>query len=441
AQFATPMLEPAGTVAGSLGDVEGGVSAAAEDLLIIGQRLPGIVHLHDPKISETLHSIPLDNAGLSTEPLVGPGGRLAATTLPTESGVWILDLTMPGDQSLTRLEGHTSWVYQLAVSSDGSLLASSEPQGDILLWDLHGDRLLTRIPRRASSETQLLVHNMDTAVAFTEDGTMLMFGEVDEAMIPGLTVLDLNTGSRRWTRTGSREATLDAVAAMLPENTPAVLYHHAALLANGKIVQSLSRIGRARQTVVRAPNSPDERVVLEDGASTRSGVAAHPTKPEYASGEYRIIRIRDADTNEVLHEIPDGSSSTVYGMAYSPDGSRLAIATEDGRVLIIETQFYSRIAEFRVPRKADPAERNYVYNLAWTPDGSRLISTGTNRLLIFESQRPFVRDHKTAIWNDELEAARSGSGSSPAAERVVAIERWRNGGTPSSTTAAARIMP
>ncbi|MEO0629744.1 MAG: hypothetical protein AAFY46_03330, partial [Planctomycetota bacterium] len=342
---------------------------------------------------------------------------------------------------LTRLEGHTSWVYQLAVSSDGALLAASEPQGDILLWDLRGDRLLTRISRRASSETQLLVHNMDTALAFTEDGTMLMFGEVDEAMTPGLTVLDLNTGSRRWTRTGSREATLDAVAAMLPENTPAVLYHHAALLANGKIVQSLSQIGLARQTIVRDPDSPDDRIILEEGASTRSGVAAHPTKPEYASGEYRITRIRDADTNEVLHEITDGSSSTVYGMAFSPDGSRLAIATEDGRVLIIETQFYTRIAEFRIPPKADPAERNYVFNLAWTPDGSRLITTGTNRLLVFESERPFVRDHKAAIWNADLEAARSGSGSSPAAERVVAIEYWGNGGTPSSTRTTAHTGP
>ncbi|MEL7484625.1 MAG: WD40 repeat domain-containing protein, partial [Planctomycetota bacterium] len=148
----------------------------------------------------------------------------------------------------------------------------------------------------------------------------------------------------------------------------------------------------------------------------------------YDSGEYRQIRIRDAETNAVLHEISDGSSSIVYGLAYSPDGSRLAMATEDGRVLIMETQFYTRIAQFRIPPKADPSERNYVFNLVWTPDGSRLITTGTNRLLVFETERPFVREHKHAEWTQDLDRARQGSQASEAARRVAAIERWASEG-------------
>ncbi|MEM7623730.1 MAG: WD40 repeat domain-containing protein, partial [Planctomycetota bacterium] len=423
-RYTTPMLEPAGAVAPELGDIDGGTARVAGDLLILPNVRPGVVHLYNPGANETLHSIPLNNPGLNSAPFVSPDARLAAVTLPNENGIWMLDLTMPGDQSLTSLEGHASWVYQLAVSPDGSLLAAAEPEGDILLWDLRADRLLARLPRRTASTDAVLAHNMNTPLVFTNDGRSLAFGELDEHLTPGVTTLDLDSGARSWVSTGSRKATLDAVADMLPEGTPASLYHHAALLANGKLVQSHSPGGPGWQLIVRDPDAPDDRVTLGADSFTFAGVAAHPSRPEYASGEYRLVRIRDAETNEILHEIADGSSSKVYGLAYSPDGSRLAMGTEDGRVLIMETRFYTRIAQFRVPPKADPSERNYVFNLAWTPDGSRLITTGTNRLLIFESERPFVREHTRAAWERDLARAREWSDASDAARRVVAIESW-----------------
>ena len=224
---------------------------------------------------------------------------------------------------------------------------------------------------------------------------------------------------------------------MLPAGEPATLYHHAALLANGKLVQRHTTPGPSRLVVVRDPREPAATVVLEDGSYTYTGVAAHPTKNEYASGEYRLIRIRDADTNAVLHEISDGSDSRVYCIAYSPDGSRLAIATEDGRVLILETQFYERVARFQIPPAAHPSDRNYIFNLVWTPDGKRLITTGTNRLFIFESERPFAREHKLGVWTRDLDRARRGVEASDAARRVAAIELWTTHESPNGIDAAA----
>ncbi|MEO0631727.1 MAG: WD40 repeat domain-containing protein, partial [Planctomycetota bacterium] len=254
-RYTTPMLEPAGTVAPELGPVTGATSTSAGELLVLATDQPGVIHLYDTAANATLSSIPLHATRLLVDPIVSSDNRIAAIPLPSEEGVWVLDLTMPVDPSRTLLEGHESWVYQLAMSPDGSLLASAEPVGDILLWDLRADRLLARLPRRSGASNGLLLHNMDTPLVFTNDGRSLVFGELDESLTPGLTVINLESGRRRWADTGSHKATLDAVAAMLPAGTPAPLYHHAALLGNGKLVHSHSGVINGRRVVVRDPAS------------------------------------------------------------------------------------------------------------------------------------------------------------------------------------------
>ncbi len=124
----------------------------------------------------------------------------------------------------------------------------------------------------------------------------------------------------------------------------------------------------------------------------------------------------------------------MYGVAYSPDGERLAIGTGDGTVLIYETRYHKRIAEIRPVqfdgREPAPAgsDRDYIYALAWTPDGSRLVCSGGETIRVLESERPFIHDRKRAAWEADLRAAREGRGSSPTAERVVGIERLAGGG-------------
>jgi len=79
----------------------------------------------------------------------------------------------------------------------------------------------------------------------------------------------------------------------------------------------------------------------------------------------------------------------IYGVAYSPDGSRLAAGAADGSITIYETEFYQPMLDLPPHRGA---EYSYVYSLVWTPDGTRLITaSGDKTLRIWDALSPFAR--------------------------------------------------
>lgn len=360
-----------------------------------------------------------------------PSGRLAAAPSPGRSWTWLIDLDSEDTGNVTLLRGHSSWVYQLAISADGTLLASAEPEtGDVYLWDLADARVIARFARE--SNPALLTAKMNAPLLFGRDGRSLVFGEVHALTSrAGLTTVDLFTGERSWAETGSYERTLDAVADAIGYGQ---IFHHAAALPDGRIVQGNASPAVATKIVVRDRIGSPTRATktLESGALIPGGIAVHPDGSRYASGEYLMVRVRDSETDEVIAEIPDGSNSIVYGMAYSPDGTRFAMGTEDGRVLIFDTTAYSRVAVLDAPRVTPAPDRNYVFNLQWTPDSKRLVTCGGTSIRIFESERPAGRASSRRVWTGELEKARAlvrqpgyvRASSPSAAELVATIELW-----------------
>ena len=95
--------------------------------------------------------------------------------------------------------------------------------------------------------------------------------------------------------------------------------------------------------------------------------------------------------------IPMGSG--VYGVAFSPDGTRLAAGCDDNTIRLLDVARRQEVAELR-------GHSDYVHAVAWSPDGTRLVS-GSG-------------DFTVRIW-DSLpvqERARSGQGpEAPGAPR------------------------
>jgi serine/threonine protein kinase/WD40 repeat protein len=441
--FSAPDLIPIGTIAREDGMSEGLAVSPTGDRLAVFFPDIDTMRVIDTTDHSVLFEHRMGSVNRNIDLSFSPDGRLILGATPETRMTWLVDAERPVAETVTRLRGHNSWIYQLAISPDGSLLASAAPEGDILLWDLRADRLLTRIPRHHAPDTAVLAHNMNAPLVFDPTGTHLLFAEIQPTPLShGVTRLNLKTGQRTRVNTSSYNATLDAVARELMPRRPINLFHHAALLADGRILQSTAAGLGNDDIVVRAIG--DEPAAEKLLANTRArlwiGVAPHPSGHEYAHGEYLILRIRDAATDEVRFEITEGVWLPGYALAYSPDGRRLAMGTEDARVIIYETEFYKKIADIQLPDDLPNTDRNYAFNVMWTPDATRLVTCGDTEIRILESERPLVREQKRAAWEADLARARAmlagtapDPAPSPAALLIAQIERWGGHGRPETT--------
>ena len=72
-----------------------------------------------------------------------------------------------------------------------------------------------------------------------------------------------------------------------------------------------------------------------DGVICRQ-VAAHPTR-DYIAGGFAdgLVVVADADSSQILPVAPPGSGA-VTTLAWSPDGTKLAIGTEQGYAAIVD---------------------------------------------------------------------------------------------------------
>ncbi|MFI4897677.1 MAG: WD40 repeat domain-containing serine/threonine protein kinase [Phycisphaerales bacterium JB059] len=432
--FSTPDLRPLDPIDADDGWTWGVALAPASERIAAFFVDKGVLRVYDALDHRQLFERSMGGVNQNAFLDFSHDGRLIAALTPQLRMSWIVDTTRPAAPTATPLEGHRSWIYQLAVSPDGSLLASAAPEGDVLLWDLCASRLLARVPRVSGDR----IHNMNAPLVFTPSGDTLVFAE--RAPGPGsngYTRLNLDTGARDWTQTPSFAATLDAIASQLGGTGPAPMSPYSAVLADGRILRGDAASMAINRVIVRPPDAEADEIVElnRDRARLWTGVAPHPDGSVYASGEYLMLRIRDARTDEVLHEISDGVMLPGYSIAYSPDGSRLAMATEAGSVIIFETEFYKKIAEIYLEASEQDSDRNYVFALAWTPDGDRLVTAADTRIRVLESERPLLRDQERAAWEHAVSQARQAlageaheSPVPPPALRVARIEQWADPG-------------
>lgn len=158
------------------------------------------------------------------------------------------------------------------------------------------------------------------------------------------------------------------------------------------------RDGRA--LVAFEPPTPGLRSMarLAEGARWRyvpgieghaQGLSLHPSRPQAAvveeiAGLERTGRLTVVDTETGTVLVQRELAYKPWCVAYSPDGSVLAIGTNTGHVLLFETE---RTTRQLVWRAHEGLSGSYVYSLAWTPDGTRLVTaSGDETLKIWDTR-------------------------------------------------------
>jgi eukaryotic-like serine/threonine-protein kinase len=244
-----------------------------------------------------------------------------------------------------RAEGNAfSYVYAVAFSPDGSLLASGAWDMTVRLVDPATNELLAtlRLPDRVED------------VGFSPDARNLL-------------VTTSGGACQTWSAdTGERLAELQPVK---PPRAP-----NPARSPDGRLVASVMENGRC---IVRT--HPEGAVVREieahRGPATAVGFDASGTRLA-TGGADRIVRVWELESGRMLLEL-QGHRDKVYAFAFHPDGKLLASGANDNTIRLWDL-------ERGVERLDLSGHENYVHGLAFSPDGQTLVSaSGDNTVRIW----------------------------------------------------------
>jgi WD40 repeat protein/tRNA A-37 threonylcarbamoyl transferase component Bud32 len=341
------------TLFGHGGDVES-AAFSPDGTWLVSSSLDRTVRVWDAGSGEELVVLRGHSAGAEAAVFI-PGGAGPVTTVASggfDGQVRLWDLkTGPNPRSL---RGHAAGVSALAFSPDGRRLAScSIDEHKVRLWDTATSTALHVLPCDAY------------AAAFSPDGRRLVTagGDAFKTDQPGmLLVWDADTGKELQRLSGhtcfvvgaclSGDGKYLVSASASPRSsrpddrigevivwdlergqalrTLPRLPHYLNSLALSRDGQWLALAGSADQVLVYDMRTGEAGTVLVGPkGSTFASVAFNPDAKQVAAGSGTgLVVIWDSATGRLLHSLQT-SGSYVGGVAYSPDGERLAAATFD----------------------------------------------------------------------------------------------------------------
>ena len=231
---------------------------------------------------------------------------------------------------------HNEAIVSVSVNPTGTRIASVS-QNTIKIWELESGRELHRITNIGGNVN---------AISWSPDGRRLIHGAEDNTI-------------RIWNaETGAAISTISGHTAYVNEARYSPDGRRIASCADDKLIK-----------IWDAGTGREIRTLSGHTDSVGPGVIAwSPNGRRLASGsieEERTIRIWDAQSGRVLRTIPD-QGGRIMGLAFSPDGRRLASCTPGEQEVKIWDAESGRLI------RSIPLEETDPYSLAWSPDGNLL---------------------------------------------------------------------
>ncbi len=237
-------------------------------------------------------------------------------------------------ETLSRLQS-AGWITAISFSPDGTVLASGNREGNVVLWDA---ATLQEI-RTLTGHTEEV-----TKVAFSPDGTTLASSGCDYSV----RVWDIQTG-QELDRYGHAGFLCFTGATFSPDGTLLAMGHEGSTITlwNPATGDSRSLVGQHTNGITSLAFSPD------------GGILA-------SAGEDGKIILWNPSTGNVLRELK-GHNGIVWCVAFNPDGTMLASGGLDSNVFLWDVQSGSLNRSLR-------GHTDWVKNLSFKHDGSLLAS-------------------------------------------------------------------
>jgi WD40 repeat protein/serine/threonine protein kinase len=349
------------------------------------------------------------------------GRRLAGASSDHTVRVWD---TQTGKE-LPICKGHTGRVWSVAFSPDGTRLASASEDKTVKVWDaqkgqeflsLKGDSFsfgpdgkrlasagdnLVKVWDVQTGQVllNLTLKGADEGVVFSPDGKRLASTGEDEMGFPAVKVWDAQTGTVLLTikpgtaqvnrvafspdgkrlATAGGDGTVKVWDAQTSQELAAFKGHTGMALnvvfsPDGTRLISLDRDGFKVWDAATSPEVRTFRVPRWQGA-----VVFSPDSKRLASGSGTwdeakkadvagTVEVWDAQTGQEPR-VFKGHTGRVHSVAYSPDGKRLASASEDKTIKVWDAQIGQEMLALK-------GHTSSVTSVAYSPDGKRLASGG-----------------------------------------------------------------
>ncbi|MGK5629365.1 nSTAND1 domain-containing NTPase [Streptomyces sp. URMC 123] len=287
---------------------------------------------------------------------------------------------------LATLTGHDTWLRTVAFSSDGAMMATGGDDKKVALWDMATRKRTATL----SGHTELV-----TSLAFAPDGRTLATASADRAVA----LWDPRDRTRRHTLTGHPD-TVGAVAFSPDGRTLATAAGRTVTLWDTATGTRGTVLEGHRGTVKALGFSPDGRILATAGEDHEAmlwdaGSGARTATLTGHTGEIRALAFSPDgrtlatagldrtvmlwDPARAVHTATlTGHGTNVYGLAFSPGPSPLLASTgENGAVTLWDP---SRIAM--------TGHTDRVNKVAFSPDGTTLATASD--------------DGTAALWNRRL---------------------------------------
>ncbi|MEZ6121781.1 MAG: protein kinase [Planctomycetaceae bacterium] len=269
---------------------------------------------------------------------------------------------------LRSFPGHESWICGIAFAPDNQRLVSAGEDQSVRLWDIEsGEEIATLIGHTGRVNS----------VSFNPEGTHIVSGSQDGT----IKLWDAESGQEIWSRDPNGVHVFDV-----------------GFSPNGKQIASASD-----DQIVRLWDVESGRLVAElsGHASGVMGVVFSPDGKRIASSGYdNTLKIWDAQSKQELISVPTrnqgemnvagGQVHNFCGVAFSPDGRRIAAGMDNGIIRFLDAPTEQEVFTLR-------GHTDSVTTGTFSTDGLRIYTTSENEKLCWDLVTRKVIPHTE--WN------------------------------------------
>jgi WD40 repeat protein/transcriptional regulator with XRE-family HTH domain len=234
--------------------------------------------------------------------------------------------------------GHTGEVTNVALSPDGTCLATASTDGTAKLWDAKtGKEILTLHGHSA----------IVSSIAFSPDGSQVITGSWDKTAI----LWDAASGQPIITLAGSTD-TINGVAF-------------------SPIDSRLATVTEDGGIKIWDANSGEELLNFPVQSAPITGLAFSPDGTQIATAQLdNIAKVWDATTGEEMLTL-SGHDDGVLAVVFSPDGTKIATGSIDETIKLWDALTGENLLTLR-------GHNGNVYSIAFRPDGTQLATAGSD---------------------------------------------------------------